>query len=58
MAEWLGEEPVDSLRLKALLRPYPAEEMIDWRVSQWVEDVKNYASLIEPLAGAIATQLR
>jgi len=50
---WLGEEPGDPLRLKALLRPYPAEEMVAWPVSPRVGNVKNNdPSLIEPLAGA------
>jgi putative SOS response-associated peptidase YedK len=51
--EWLGEEPADSSRLKALLSPYPSEEMICWPVSARVGNVKNNdPSLIEPIAGA------
>jgi putative SOS response-associated peptidase YedK len=51
--EWLGEEPVDPSRLKALLVPYPAEEIACWPISTRVGNVKNNdASLIEPIAGA------
>jgi putative SOS response-associated peptidase YedK len=51
--EWLGEETADSSRLKALLSPYPSEEMICWPVSARVGNVKNNdPSLIEPIAGA------
>jgi putative SOS response-associated peptidase YedK len=39
--QWLGEEPVDPMRLKALLAPYPAEEMVAWPVSPRVGNVKN-----------------
>jgi len=49
--QWLGEEPVDPKRLKALLAPYPAEEMVAWPVSPRVGNVKNNdPSLIEPMA--------
>ena len=27
---WLGEQRADPLQLKALLAPYPAEEMVAW----------------------------
>jgi putative SOS response-associated peptidase YedK len=51
--ERLGEEPADPSRLKALLAPYPSEEMMCWPVSARVGSVKNNdASLIEPIAGA------
>ena len=51
--EWLGEEPADPARLKALLCSYPAEEMACWPVSTRVGNVKNNdASLIEPVAPA------
>jgi putative SOS response-associated peptidase YedK len=47
---WLGEEPADAPRLKTLLGPYPAEEMMCWPVSQRVGNVKNNdPSLIEPI---------
>lgn len=50
---WLGEEPADPPRLKALLVPYPAEDMIAWPVSARVGNVKNNdPDLIEPLAAA------
>ena len=39
--------------LKALLTPYPSEEMVAWPVSPRVGNVKNNdPSLIEPIAGA------
>jgi putative SOS response-associated peptidase YedK len=48
---WLGEEPADSRQLKALLAPYPSEEMTCWPVSRRIGSVKNNdASLIEPIA--------
>jgi putative SOS response-associated peptidase YedK len=50
--EWLGEEPADPPRLKALLEPYPSEGMVAWQVSARVGSVKNNdPSLIEPIAG-------
>ena len=51
---WLGEEPADAPHLKALLAPYPSEEMIAWPVSPRVGNVKNNdPSLIEPIASAV-----
>jgi putative SOS response-associated peptidase YedK len=48
---WLGEEPATPRDLKALLAPYPAEEMISWPVSPRVGNVRNNdPSLIEPIA--------
>ena len=48
--EWLGGEPADAARLKALLSPYPAQEMACWPVSTRVGNVQNNdASLIEPV---------
>jgi putative SOS response-associated peptidase YedK len=38
---WLGEEPADAAHLKALLAPYPSEDMICWPVSARVGNVKN-----------------
>jgi putative SOS response-associated peptidase YedK len=38
---WLGEEPADAPQLKALLAPYPSEEMVAWPVSPRVGNVKN-----------------
>jgi putative SOS response-associated peptidase YedK len=50
---WLGEEPANPAQLKALLAPYPAEEMTCWPVSTRVGNVKNNdPSLIEPFARA------
>ena len=47
---WLGEEPTDPPKLKALLAPYPSERMTCWPVSARVGNVKNNdASLLEPL---------
>jgi putative SOS response-associated peptidase YedK len=46
---WLGDEP----QLKALLTPYPADDMICWPVSARVGNVRNNdSSLIEPVAAA------
>jgi putative SOS response-associated peptidase YedK len=48
-----SEEPADLEELKALLAPYPADEMICWPVSPRVGNVKNNdPSLIEPVAAA------
>jgi putative SOS response-associated peptidase YedK len=48
---WLGEESSDIGGLKALLVPYPANEMTVWPVSTLVNSVKNNApSLIEPIS--------
>jgi putative SOS response-associated peptidase YedK len=47
---WIGEEPADADRLKALLAPYPAEAMTVWPVSTRVGNVRNNdPSLIEPI---------
>jgi putative SOS response-associated peptidase YedK len=49
----LGEKLADARQLKALLAPYPSEEMTCWPVSTRVGNVKNNdPSLIEPIAGA------
>ena len=48
---WLGEESADILSLKALLAPFPSDEMTCWPVSARVGNVKNNdSSLIEPIA--------
>jgi putative SOS response-associated peptidase YedK len=48
---WLGEEPATVRDLKAMLAPYPSEDMICWPVSPRVGNVKNNdPSLIEPIA--------
>ena len=50
---WLGERPADVPQLKALLAPYPADDMICWPVSARVGNVRNNdSSLIEPVAAA------
>jgi putative SOS response-associated peptidase YedK len=47
---WLGEEPADPKHLKALLVPYPGDDMISWPVSARVGSVRNNdPSLIEPI---------
>jgi hypothetical protein len=48
---WLGEEPADAPQLKAMLAPYPSEEMTCWPVNTRVGNVKNNdPSLIEPIS--------
>jgi putative SOS response-associated peptidase YedK len=48
---WLGEEPADARRLKALLALCSSEEMTCWPVSTRVGNVKNNdPSLIEPIS--------
>jgi putative SOS response-associated peptidase YedK len=51
---WLGETPGDPDRLKSLLVPYPAEDLIIWPVDKRVGNAKNKEpSLIEPGADAV-----
>jgi putative SOS response-associated peptidase YedK len=48
---WLGELPADLDRLKGLLAPYPANDMVVWPVDRRIGNVKNNdPSLIEPMA--------
>jgi putative SOS response-associated peptidase YedK len=48
---WLGEQPADEAHLKALLAPYPSDDMMRWPVSPRVGNVKNNdSSLIDPIA--------
>jgi putative SOS response-associated peptidase YedK len=48
---WLGETPATDAELKALLKPYPAQDMTLWPVDRRVGNVKNDdPSLVEPLA--------
>jgi putative SOS response-associated peptidase YedK len=50
---WLGEQTADVPKLKALLAPYPSDDMICWPVSARVGNVRhNDSSLIEPVATA------
>jgi putative SOS response-associated peptidase YedK len=50
---WLGEQPATVQDLKAMLAPYPSDEMICWPVSPRVGNVKNNdPSLIEPIVAA------
>ena len=47
---WLGEKPADTPQLKALLAPYPSEDIICWPVRARVGNVKNNdLTLIEPI---------
>jgi hypothetical protein len=49
------EEPAEPAQLKALLAPYPADQMTLWPVDKRVGNVKNNdPSLIEPIAAAAA----
>ena len=51
--QWLGEAAAEPKHLKALLTPYPAEEMVAWPVSPRVGNVRNNdSSLIEPVVPA------
>ena len=48
---WLGEEVADASALKALLAPFPSDEMTCWPVSARVGNVKNNdPGLIERIA--------
>ena len=48
---WLGEDSADAFSLKALLAPFPSDEMTCWPVSARVGNVKNNdPSLIERIA--------
>jgi putative SOS response-associated peptidase YedK len=47
---WLGEQPATVPDLKALLAPYPSDDMVCWPVSTRVGNVKNSdPALIEPI---------
>ena len=47
---WLGEQPAELAQVKALLVPYPSEDMVCWPVSPRVGSVKNNdPSLVEPI---------
>ena len=47
---WLGEEPADARQLKAMLTPYPSEDMTCWPVSPRVGNVRNNdPSLVAPM---------
>ena len=49
---WLGKEPACAHQLKAVLAPYPSEEMTCWPVSIRMGSVKNNdPSLIDPISG-------
>ncbi len=48
---WIGEDAAEPEQLKAVLRPYPAEDMTCWPVSARVGNVRNNdPSLIEPIS--------
>jgi putative SOS response-associated peptidase YedK len=38
---WLGETPADEAALRALLRPYPSEQMTLWPIGRAVGNVRN-----------------
>ena len=47
---WLGEQPAELAPIKALLVPYPSDEMIAWPVTACVGKVKNNdPDLVEPI---------
>ena len=47
---WLGEQPAELAKVKALLVPYPSAEMVAWPVSARVGSVKNNdPGLVEPI---------
>jgi hypothetical protein len=53
---WLGEQPATVSDLKAMVAPYPFDEMFCWPVNTRVGNVRNNdSSLIEQVAGRIAT---
>ena len=55
---WLGEQPATVRDLKAMLAPYPSDDMIRWPVGARVGNVKNIdPSLIEPIAAAGSDKL-
>jgi len=57
--EWLGEQPASPARLKTLLAPYAAAQMVAWPVSPRVGNVKNNdASLIEPFGAALVASTK
>ena len=47
---WLGEEPAEVPQLKALLGPYPSDEMIAWPVwlGEQPADVPDLKALLAP----------
>jgi putative SOS response-associated peptidase YedK len=50
--KWLGEEPVDPIRLLGMLRPFPAEKMTCFPVDPRVGNVKyDDAALIQTVGG-------
>ena len=54
LAGMARREPADPERLKSLLVPYPAEDMVIWPVDKRVGNVKNKdPSLIEPRGGGL-----
>jgi putative SOS response-associated peptidase YedK len=49
---WLGETSASAAELKALLVPYPSEQMTYWAVDKKIGNVKNDSpDLLEPLQG-------
>jgi putative SOS response-associated peptidase YedK len=47
---WLGEKPAELPQIKALLDPYPAEDVVCWPVSAHVANMRNNdPGLVEPI---------
>ena len=51
--KWLGEEPVDPVRLLGMLRPFPAEKMTCFPVDARVGNVKNDDATLIQLVQAV-----
>jgi len=51
--KWLGEEPVDPVRLLGMLRPFPAEKMTCFPVDARVGNVKNDDATLIQLVEAV-----
>jgi putative SOS response-associated peptidase YedK len=39
--KWLGEEPADDNKLKAMLKPFPSQRLAFWPVDKRVGNMKN-----------------
>jgi putative SOS response-associated peptidase YedK len=52
--KWLGEEPVDPVRLLGMLRPFPAERMMCFPVDARVGNVKNDDAALLQIVGEVA----
>jgi len=48
--KWLGEVPASEAELKAMLKPYPSEDMTLWPVDKKVGNVRNNGpDLVRPV---------